>query len=58
MKPNKNLTVKKYIPTEFDFQCNQIFDTLDTFKISNKEQIQLLEQCIEYIRMEQVYENQ
>lgn len=49
------LKAAQYIPDEFDKQCTAVMQSLPKEPV--KERIALIEQVLEYLRMEEAYEN-
>ena len=54
----RKITWKQYEPDELDKQCTLVFKTLDTINISTQDKIELLEQCIDYLRMDIAYKEE
>ncbi len=46
------LELKEHIPDCLDLSCDVIFRTLDNLELSTKGKIELLEQVLDYLRMQ------
>jgi hypothetical protein len=54
----KYIEVSEYVPDELDIQCEKVMNILNAFFITSEEKIGILEQVIDYLRMDIAYNDE